>query len=188
MQCNFTLYSCNCNICPSSNEFIKFNCFLFCWPCIILYQYSDINVMHCLFNLFKIKDFYMFRALLADPQEALHKRHFGIFRACYVSWLQPTDIILNKLHHAGFTIQINCFSLGRHKSLSYDIWYTSIWGFSASAYFILQRFISKYTFYTFPWNTILITLFQQQDNDTSVRKSLSIQWSISYRPMYMSKT
>jgi hypothetical protein len=31
--------------------------------------------MQVLFNLLRIKDPYMFRALLADPQEALHKRH-----------------------------------------------------------------------------------------------------------------
>jgi hypothetical protein len=31
--------------------------------------------MHFLFNLLLIKDVYMFRALLAHPQEALNKRH-----------------------------------------------------------------------------------------------------------------
>jgi hypothetical protein len=29
----------------------------------------------------------MFRALLAHPQEAQHKRHLGTLCACYVSWL-----------------------------------------------------------------------------------------------------
>jgi hypothetical protein len=38
-------------------------------------QYSETNVMHFLFNLLRIKGLYMFRALLAPPQEALHKRH-----------------------------------------------------------------------------------------------------------------
>jgi hypothetical protein len=38
-------------------------------------QYSKTNVMHFLFNLLRIKSIYMFRALLAPPQEALHKRH-----------------------------------------------------------------------------------------------------------------
>jgi hypothetical protein len=33
--------------------------------------------MHFLFNLLKIKGLYKFRALLADPQEALHKRHLS---------------------------------------------------------------------------------------------------------------
>jgi hypothetical protein len=31
--------------------------------------------MHISFNLFRIKGLYMFRALLAYPQEALNKRH-----------------------------------------------------------------------------------------------------------------
>jgi hypothetical protein len=38
-------------------------------------QYSETNVMHFLFNLLKIKGLYMFRSLLAHPQEALQKRH-----------------------------------------------------------------------------------------------------------------
>jgi hypothetical protein len=38
-------------------------------------QYSETNVMHFLFSLLRIKGLYMFRALLAHPQEALHKRH-----------------------------------------------------------------------------------------------------------------
>jgi hypothetical protein len=38
-------------------------------------QYSEANVMHFLFNLLRIKGLYMFRALLAHPQEALQKRH-----------------------------------------------------------------------------------------------------------------
>jgi hypothetical protein len=47
----------------------------FCWPCIIVYHHSKTNVMHFLFNLLKIKSLYMFRALFAQPQEAIHKRH-----------------------------------------------------------------------------------------------------------------
>jgi hypothetical protein len=39
------------------------------------YQYNETNVMHFLFNLLRIKGFYMFRSLLAHPQEALNKRH-----------------------------------------------------------------------------------------------------------------
>jgi hypothetical protein len=31
----------------------------------------------------------MFLALIAHPQEALHKRYWGIMRVCYVSWLLP---------------------------------------------------------------------------------------------------
>jgi hypothetical protein len=38
-------------------------------------QYSETNVMHVLLNLLRINDLYMFRTLLAHPQEVLHKRH-----------------------------------------------------------------------------------------------------------------
>jgi hypothetical protein len=38
-------------------------------------QYSETNVMQFLFNLLRIKSLYMFRALLAHPQEALNKRY-----------------------------------------------------------------------------------------------------------------
>jgi hypothetical protein len=38
----------------------------------IYYQYSETTVMHFLFSLLTIKGFYMFQALLADPQEVLH--------------------------------------------------------------------------------------------------------------------
>jgi hypothetical protein len=46
-----------------------------CGPCIIVYQCSESNVMYFLFSL-RIKGLYMFRALVAHLQEALHKRHF----------------------------------------------------------------------------------------------------------------
>jgi hypothetical protein len=39
------------------------------------YQYSETNVMQFLFSLLRIKGLYIFQALLAQPQEALHKRH-----------------------------------------------------------------------------------------------------------------
>jgi hypothetical protein len=48
---------------------------MFCWPCIIVQQYNETNVMHFSFSLLRIKDFYMFWALLAHPREVLHKRH-----------------------------------------------------------------------------------------------------------------
>jgi hypothetical protein len=38
-------------------------------------RYNETNVMHFSFSLLRIKGLYMFRALLAYPQEALHKRH-----------------------------------------------------------------------------------------------------------------
>jgi hypothetical protein len=37
----------------------KHDSFMFCWPCIIVYQYSETNVMHC---LLRIKGLCMFRA------------------------------------------------------------------------------------------------------------------------------
>jgi hypothetical protein len=48
---------------------------MYCWTCIVVYQYSEPNVMHFLFSLLRINGLYMFRALLAPPQDALHKRH-----------------------------------------------------------------------------------------------------------------
>jgi hypothetical protein len=42
--------------------------------CVIVYQYNETHVMHFPFNLLRIKGLYMFRALVAHPQEVLHKR------------------------------------------------------------------------------------------------------------------
>jgi hypothetical protein len=39
------------------------------------HQCSETNVVHFLFNLLRIKGLCMFLALLAHPQDALHKRH-----------------------------------------------------------------------------------------------------------------
>jgi hypothetical protein len=54
-------------------------------------MYSETNVMHFLFSLLRIKSLYMFRALLAHPQEALHKRHLVysvlvMSVGCYQDW------------------------------------------------------------------------------------------------------
>jgi hypothetical protein len=51
------------------------------------FQYNETNVMHFSFNLLRIEGLYMFRALLAHPQEALHKRHLVYLRAYNVGWL-----------------------------------------------------------------------------------------------------
>jgi hypothetical protein len=40
-----------------------------------MHQYSETNVMHFLFDLLRINGLYMFRALLAHPQEVLNERH-----------------------------------------------------------------------------------------------------------------
>jgi hypothetical protein len=44
-----------------------------------IYQYSETNAMNFLFSLLRIKDPYMFRALIAHPKEALYKRHLVYF-------------------------------------------------------------------------------------------------------------
>jgi hypothetical protein len=54
--------------------------------CIIVHQYNETSVMHFPFNLLRIKGLYMFRALLAHPQEALQTA-FGILREYNASWL-----------------------------------------------------------------------------------------------------
>jgi hypothetical protein len=38
-------------------------------------QYSETDVMHFTFSLLRIRGLYMFRTLLAHPQDSLHKRH-----------------------------------------------------------------------------------------------------------------
>jgi hypothetical protein len=48
------------------------------------YQYSETNVMHFLFNLLRTKGPFMFRALLAHPQEQLHNWNL-VYCVCYVS-------------------------------------------------------------------------------------------------------
>jgi hypothetical protein len=53
-------------------------------PCITVYQYSETNVMHFLFSLLRIKGLYIFRALLAHPRKALHKRHL-VYWVCVMS-------------------------------------------------------------------------------------------------------
>jgi hypothetical protein len=74
-------------------------------------QYSETNVMHFLFNLLRIKGLYMFRALLDDLQEALHKRNLVYCLhvmpvGCYKDWSGTpfhsnpgsSQLILNKLN------------------------------------------------------------------------------------------
>jgi hypothetical protein len=74
------------------------------------FQYSETNVMHFLINLLRIKGLFMFRTLLAHPQEVLHMHNLVyctrvIFVGCtrievrvHQDWswtsilVQPTDI------------------------------------------------------------------------------------------------
>jgi hypothetical protein len=57
---------------------------MFCWLCIIVYQYCETNMMHCVYSLLRIKGLCMFWALLDRPQEALHKRHL-VYCMCVMS-------------------------------------------------------------------------------------------------------
>jgi hypothetical protein len=57
---------------------------MFCSPCIIGYQHTETNVMKFSFILLRIKGLYMFEALLAHPQKALHKRHV-VYCVCVMS-------------------------------------------------------------------------------------------------------
>jgi hypothetical protein len=66
---------------------------MFCWPYITVYQYIETNVMHFLFNLFRIKGLYMFWALPAHPQKVLKNGTWYI--AC----------VLCQLAAAGFGVE-----------------------------------------------------------------------------------
>jgi hypothetical protein len=82
----------------------KYQNLMFLWPCIIVYEYNENNVTHFSFNLLIIKGLYMFRALLAHPQEVLHKRHLVycvrvLSVGCYQGWSgTPRSITLVKLY------------------------------------------------------------------------------------------
>jgi hypothetical protein len=52
--------------------------------CIRVVKDSETNVMHFLFSLLRIKCIYMFRGLLAHPQEVLHKLHL-VYCVCVMS-------------------------------------------------------------------------------------------------------
>jgi hypothetical protein len=54
-------------------------------------QYSENNVMHFLFSLLRIKDLYMFQALVAHSQDSLHKRHL-VCCTCVLCQLAATGL------------------------------------------------------------------------------------------------
>jgi hypothetical protein len=56
---------------------------MFSAPCIIVYQYTETNVVYFLLDVLRIKGLCMFRALLAHPQKMLHKRHL-VHCVCFV--------------------------------------------------------------------------------------------------------
>jgi hypothetical protein len=67
---------------------------------VVIHQYSEANVLHFSFSLLTIKGLYMFPALLAHPQETLHKRHsvycVRVSAMARFQFLpQPTDITRN---------------------------------------------------------------------------------------------
>jgi hypothetical protein len=64
-----------------------YRCFIFFWPCIIVYRYNETNVMHFSFNLLRIKGLHMFHSINYSSSAGAPKKAFGILRACYVSWL-----------------------------------------------------------------------------------------------------
>jgi hypothetical protein len=73
---------------PSGNlahNWLHVTSYRFFLPCIIVYQYSETNVMHFLFSVLRNKGLYMFRTLRAHPQEALKQTASGILRVCYVN-------------------------------------------------------------------------------------------------------
>src|SRR5215510_6320883 len=59
--------------------------------------------MHFLFNLLRTKGLYMFRALLAHPQEALHKRHL-VYCVCIMSVGCGTVAVLLQPCHSQLTL------------------------------------------------------------------------------------
>jgi hypothetical protein len=60
------------------------------------YQYSETSVMHFSFDLLRIKGLYMFRALLAHPQEAIHKLTYArnILNAVCASPAEDEQVML----------------------------------------------------------------------------------------------
>jgi hypothetical protein len=59
--------------------------------------------MHFLFSLLRMRNLYMFRALLAHPQEVLHKRHL-VCCVRVVSWLHQPDATNWRNTHAIYQV------------------------------------------------------------------------------------
>jgi hypothetical protein len=56
-------------------------------PCIIVYQYSETNVMNFSFNFIKNDGPLHVSSATCSPLEFAAQTAVGILRACYVSWL-----------------------------------------------------------------------------------------------------
>jgi hypothetical protein len=89
-----------CHIPEEQSPARLFRCFwelIFCWPCIIVHQYSETNMMHFLFSLLRINGLCMFQASLAHSQEVLHKLHL-VYCVRVISVGCTRQLILNKLN------------------------------------------------------------------------------------------
>jgi hypothetical protein len=109
-------------------------------------QYSETNVMNFLFNLLRIKSPYMFRALPAHLQKALHKqqlvycvrvRSVGFYQD-WSSWSSTPNLVANNWHntHARTQTYIYTDTVSRYTHcalcLIMDVsetpmWETEIW-------------------------------------------------------------
>jgi hypothetical protein len=105
---------------------------MFCWPCIVVYQYNETNMMHFSFSLLRIKGLYVFRALLSHPQEALHKRH-----SVYCVKLQPCHSQLTL--YARSIPNAVCVSPPEDEQVMLEtcrgLWFSTNWMKSASRWF-----------------------------------------------------
>jgi hypothetical protein len=58
---------------------------MFCWPCIIVYQYNETNVMHFSFNLLRIRGHLHVSSTTCSSSGGDTQTTFGILRAYNVS-------------------------------------------------------------------------------------------------------
>jgi hypothetical protein len=63
---------------------------MFSAPCIIVYQYTETDVVYFLLNLLRIKGLCMFRALTCSSSENAAQMAFGTLRVCYVMYYDVT--------------------------------------------------------------------------------------------------
>jgi hypothetical protein len=93
--------------------------------------------MHFSFNLLRIKGLYIFRALRADPQEALHKRHLVYCVRIMSVKLQPCHSHLTL--YARNTPNAVCVAPSEDEQVmletSRGLWFSINWMISASRWF-----------------------------------------------------
>jgi hypothetical protein len=100
-------------------------------------QLSETNMMHFLLNLLWIKSLYMFRTLLAHPQEALHSGTWYVV----VYWASNARnmlrlLILNKLSKMCIALVSLCWYTVMHGESQY--WYTVMHGESQYRYTVMH--------------------------------------------------